>query len=78
VKTLQLACVMLFALVTGVFWGIRGAMLAESPPWSRQQEDIMLMIREIMYCKPGKVRPMVEKFVAMSEVMAKNGPGRCA
>ena len=28
----------------------------------------MLMIRDIMYCKPGKVRPMVEKFVAMSKL----------
>ena len=26
----------------------------------------MFLIRDIMYCKPGKVRPMVEKFVAMS------------
>lgn len=26
----------------------------------------MYLIREIMYCKPGKVRPMVEKFLAMS------------
>jgi hypothetical protein len=29
---------------------------------------IMLLIREIMYCKPGKVRPMVEKFLAMSKL----------
>ena len=36
----------------------------------------MLMIREIMYCKPGKVRPMVEKFRAMSKVMEKNGLGK--
>jgi hypothetical protein len=36
----------------------------------------MLMIREIMYCKPGKVRPMVEKFVAMSAVMDKKGLGK--
>lgn len=36
----------------------------------------MLMIRELMYCKPGKVRPMVEKFVAMSKLMEKNGLGR--
>lgn len=28
----------------------------------------MLMIREIMYCKPGKVRPLVEKFKAMSKL----------
>ena len=36
----------------------------------------MLMIREIMYCKPGKVRPMVEKFLAMSAVMEKRGMGK--
>lgn len=33
----------------------------------------MLLIREIMYCKPGKVRPMVEKFVAMSKLGEKAG-----
>ena len=36
----------------------------------------MLMIREIMYCKPGKVKPMVEKFLAMSAVMQKHGLGK--
>ena len=30
----------------------------------------MLLIREIMHCKPGKVRPMVEKFLAMSKLNA--------
>ncbi|HEY6808694.1 MAG TPA: hypothetical protein VI160_07890 [Gemmatimonadales bacterium] len=33
----------------------------------------MLLIREIMYCKPGKVRPMVEKFLAMSKLSVKAG-----
>ena len=33
----------------------------------------MLLIREIMYCKPGKVRPMVEKFLAMSKLNQKLG-----
>lgn len=33
----------------------------------------MLLIREIMYCKPGKVRPMVEKFIAMSKLGEKAG-----
>jgi len=33
----------------------------------------MLLIREIMYCKPGKVRPMVEKFLAMAKLSAKVG-----
>jgi hypothetical protein len=33
----------------------------------------MLLVREVMYCKPGKVRPMVEKFLAMSKLGAKVG-----
>lgn len=33
----------------------------------------MLLVRELMYCKPGKVKPLVEKFVAMSKLMEKAG-----
>lgn len=33
----------------------------------------MLLIREVMYCKPGKVRPMVDKFLAMSKLGVKSG-----
>jgi hypothetical protein len=33
----------------------------------------MLLVREIMYCKPGKVRPMVEKFIAMNKLSKKAG-----
>jgi hypothetical protein len=33
----------------------------------------MLIIREIMYCKPGKVRPLVDKFLAMSKLGEKMG-----
>ena len=36
----------------------------------------MLLIREIMYCKPGKVRPLVEKFLAMSKLSEKMGQGK--
>ena len=36
----------------------------------------MLLIREIMYCKPGKVRPMVEKFKAMDKMSQKAGMPR--
>jgi hypothetical protein len=36
----------------------------------------MFLIREIMYCKPGKVRPMVEKFVEMSKLGVKLGMPR--
>lgn len=36
----------------------------------------MYLIRDIMYCKPGKVRPMVEKFIAMSKLGEKLGGPR--
>ncbi|TMB88548.1 MAG: hypothetical protein E6J45_11255 [Chloroflexi bacterium] len=36
----------------------------------------MLLIREIMYCKPGKVRPMVEKSLAMAKLSEKLGQGK--
>jgi hypothetical protein len=36
----------------------------------------MLLVREIMYCKPGKVRPMVEKSLAMSRLNEKLGMGK--
>lgn len=35
----------------------------------------MLLIRDVMYCKPGKVRPMVEKFLAMKELGKESGMG---
>ena len=36
----------------------------------------MFVIREVMYCKPGKVRPLVEKFLAMSKLGEKLGMPR--
>jgi hypothetical protein len=36
----------------------------------------MYLIREIMYCKPGKVRPLVDKFIAMSKLSDKLGMPR--
>ena len=36
----------------------------------------MYLIREIMYCKPGKVRPLVEKFTAMAKLSEKTGMPR--
>ena len=33
----------------------------------------MLLVREILYCKPGKVRPMVEKFLKMDQMGRKAG-----
>jgi hypothetical protein len=39
------------------------------------QEDHMLLIRDLMFCKPGKVRPMVEKFKAMKKLSEGKGMG---
>ncbi len=36
----------------------------------------MLLVRDIMYCKPGKVRPMVEKFLAMAKFTKEKGLGK--
>jgi hypothetical protein len=36
----------------------------------------MLLIRDIMYCKPGKVRPMVDKFLAIAKLSQKMGLGK--
>jgi len=36
----------------------------------------MLVIRETMFCKPGKVKPMVEKMIAMQKLMEKAGQGK--
>jgi hypothetical protein len=33
----------------------------------------MYLVRDIMYCKPGQVRAMVDKFKAMSKLSAKMG-----
>src|SRR5688572_6391167 len=33
----------------------------------------MYLIREVMYCKPGKVRPLVDKFIAMNKLGKKVG-----
>lgn len=33
----------------------------------------MLLIREVFHCRPGKVRPLVEKFQAMSRLGVKGG-----
>lgn len=36
----------------------------------------MLLIRDVMYCKPGKVRALTEKFLAMSKLSEKTGMGK--
>lgn len=33
----------------------------------------MFLVRDIMYCKPGKARPMVEKFLTLGKLGAKMG-----
>jgi hypothetical protein len=35
----------------------------------------MFLVRDIMYCKPGKARPMVQKFLALAKLSEKLGLG---
>ncbi|HEX2459101.1 MAG TPA: hypothetical protein VHJ58_03045, partial [Vicinamibacterales bacterium] len=35
----------------------------------------MFLIRDIMYCRPGKARAMVDKFVALSKMSQQMGMG---
>lgn len=36
----------------------------------------MLLVRDVYHCKPGKVRPMVEKFKAMARLTERHGLGK--
>jgi hypothetical protein len=36
----------------------------------------MYVVREILNCKPGKVRPMVQKFRAIADALEEMGQGR--
>src|SRR5215212_994025 len=40
------------------------------------EEAFMLLIRDLMFCKPGKTRPMVEKFKAMKKLSEGKGMGK--
>jgi hypothetical protein len=42
----------------------------------QRRRPTMFLVRELMYCKPGKVRPLVQKFIAMSALMEKAGQGK--
>lgn len=36
----------------------------------------MYLIRDIMYCKPGKVKPMIEKYKQMAKLSERAGMGK--
>ena len=36
----------------------------------------MYLVREITYCKPGKVKPMVQRSLAMAKLMEKYNQGK--
>jgi hypothetical protein len=36
----------------------------------------MFLVRDIMFCKPGKARPMVEKFQALTKIGSQYGFGK--
>lgn len=35
----------------------------------------MFLVRDIMYCKPGQVRPTVDKFLALAKLLRDKGQG---
>src|SRR5205814_5025225 len=39
------------------------------------KEDGMFLVRDIMYCKPGQARPMVQKFLALGKLGQRMGLG---
>ena len=52
--------------------------LARSSPaklWLRLEEGLMFLVRDIMYCRPGQVRQMVQKFTALSKLAKDMGMG---
>ena len=46
-----------------------------SPTTPLHRRVTMLLIREVFHCRPGKVRPLLEKFQAMNRIMAKASQG---
>ncbi len=36
----------------------------------------MLLVRDVFHCKPGKVRPLVEKSLKMAKLSEENGLGK--
>jgi hypothetical protein len=36
----------------------------------------MLLIREVFHCRPGKVRPLADKFLAMAKLPSSEGMGK--
>ena len=56
-----------------------GRVMAAAQVWSStdkrrcERSDVMYVIREILNCKPGKVRQMVEKFRNISTVLQEMG-----
>jgi len=54
----------------------RASEAARVPSSLAPLEVVVLLVREIMYCKPGKVRPLLERFLAMAKLSEKAGMGR--
>src|SRR6266545_5181535 len=54
----------------------RRLVLHPSPElWLHREEDTMYLVRDIMYCKPGNARAMVQKFQALGKLGEQMGMG---
>ena len=43
--------------------------------FSKKGAHAMYLIRDVMYCKPGQARPMVQKFLSLSKLARQMGFG---
>lgn len=55
--------------------GLRGLM-GEQESLTDHKEPMMLLVREISYCRPGKVRKLVEMNLKMSKLLEQAGHGK--
>jgi len=49
--------------------------MTASPP-ANSEGGNMYLVRDIMYCKPGQARPMVQKFLALGKLSEQMGLGK--
>ena len=52
-----------------------GSCFNEALGWADNKEAVMFLVRDIMYCKPGQARPIVQKFLALSKLGQRMGLG---
>jgi hypothetical protein len=60
----------------GVTFALDVRSVIEHGPLLHSPGGLVYLVRDIMYCKPGKVRPLLDKFKAMAKLGDKMGWGK--